>query len=242
MNRTTLLSCTSSEIEVQLLEDAKDFFVQGRCIVVNTGMQAAVVDGDPPKSLPTFHSTVLVDTVIRQAESIILLRVHDGATARNLTQEPRWAKLGDILAEATGNPAAFPTSIPLWRGPQSPAGYVHMDAAAILSDEEAPSKDLEKFRVQVNLWYAPAGTDCAIHNDHNFIEVHTQVLGYGRMQKFHKRDHASLYEDLYMAPGYTTPQPFCSLQPDGSFRYPWHQYFADTDSVWLAVEYHRETN
>ncbi|MDX3376575.1 hypothetical protein PV390_19455 [Streptomyces sp. ME02-6991-2A] len=28
---------------------------------------------------------------------------------------------------------------------------------------------------------------------------------------------------------------------DGSFQYPWHQYRADTDCVWLAVEYHRVT-
>ncbi|MET9292553.1 hypothetical protein [Streptomyces sp. NPDC003077] len=241
MNRTTPLSCGTSEIDVHLLEDAEDFLVQGRRIVVNTGTRPALVDGDPAKPLPPFHSTVLVDTVIRRAESVVLLRVHDGALAHRTTREPGWATLGDILAETTGNPDAFPAGIPLWRGPQSPAGHVLMDAAAVLGGDEAPARNPERFRVQVNLWFAPAGTDCAIHNEHGFIEVHTQVLGNGRMQKFRERDHKSLYEDLYMAPGYTTPQPFCSLQPDGSFRYPWHQYYADTDSVWLAVEYHRET-
>jgi hypothetical protein len=64
------------------------------------------------------------------------------------------------------------------------------------------------------------------------------VHGLGRIQKFTAQDHGTLYEDLRMSPGYTTPDPFCDIAPDGSYRYPWHQYYADTDCVWLAVEYH----
>ncbi|WP_197084995.1 hypothetical protein [Saccharothrix sp. ST-888] len=91
--------------------------------------------------------------------------------------------------------------------------------------------------VKVNLWFAPAGTDCRIHNLHEFLEVHTQVHGIGRMQKFRAQDHGTLYEDAPLAPG-STHEPFCVTGPDGTYRYPWHQYRADTDCVWLAVEYH----
>jgi hypothetical protein len=41
-----------------------------------------------------------------------------------------------------------------------------------------------------------------------------------------------------MGPGYTTPDPFCGTAPDGTFDYPWHQYRAESDCVWLAIEYH----
>lgn len=89
----------------------------------------------------------------------------------------------------------------------------------------------------MNLWFAPAGTDCGLHDRHPFLEVHTQVQGTGRMQTFRAEDHATLRQDVLMSPGHTH-DPFCDLGPDGAFRYPWHQYRADTDSLWLAVEYH----
>jgi hypothetical protein len=86
--------------------------------------------------------------------------------------------------------------------------------------------------VNVNLWFASSGTDCGIHNRHSFIEVHTQIMGIGRMQKFAANDQSTLFEDIYMAPG-TTHEPFCGKD----YLYPWHQYYADTDCIWLAVEY-----
>jgi hypothetical protein len=83
-----------------------------------------------------------------------------------------------------------------------------------------------------NFWFAAAGTDCGIHNEHDFLEIHTQIWGTGHMQKFHQKDATTMYQDIVMTPGFTH-QPFC----DESHVYPWHRYFADTDCVWLAVEY-----
>jgi hypothetical protein len=87
--------------------------------------------------------------------------------------------------------------------------------------------------IEFNLWYAAAGTDCGIHNEHDFRELHTQIFGVGRMQKFHKNNRDSLYQEVFMSPGYTH-YPF--YDEDG--KYPWHQYLADTDCVWLATEFH----
>jgi hypothetical protein len=103
------------------------------------------------------------------------------------------------------------------------------------SDQEVEKR---KFSVQVNLWFAPAHTNCFIHNQHNFMEIHTQVFGNGRMQKFHKQDYSTIYEDIQMSPGYTTAQPFCNLDDDSKYIYPWHQYYADNDCIWMAIEYH----
>jgi len=95
------------------------------------------------------------------------------------------------------------------------------------------------FAVRINLWFSPAGSDCGIHRRHDFLEVHTQISGLGHMEKFHTDHHGSLYEDQPMAPGTTNPVPFCSSTDGSTFHYPWHQYRAETDCVWLAVEYHR---
>lgn len=85
--------------------------------------------------------------------------------------------------------------------------------------------------IEFNLWYAAAGTPCGIHNEHKFRELHTQIFGIGRMQKFHGKDNDSNYQDIFMSPGYTH-EPFYNEDS----IYPWHQYWADTDCIWLAIE------
>ncbi|HEY5704500.1 MAG TPA: hypothetical protein VIS96_02885 [Terrimicrobiaceae bacterium] len=41
-----------------------------------------------------------------------------------------------------------------------------------------------------------------------------------------------------MSAGYTTTVPFCEVKGPRTFVYLWHQYYADTDCIWMAVEYH----
>lgn len=76
-----------------------------------------------------------------------------------------------------------------------------------------------------------------LHKDHPFCpvpgfrEVHTQIIGYGKMQQCRERDLATLYLEEPMAPG-TTHRPM--YDEDGN--YPWHQYETITPSIFLAVE------
>lgn len=88
----------------------------------------------------------------------------------------------------------------------------------------------------MNLWFAPAGTQCLIHNSHPFLEYHVQIAGLGSMQKFRSDSAASLYEEQGLVPG--AGHGLYPVQPDGTggYRYPWHQYVAHTDCLWLAVE------
>jgi hypothetical protein len=71
-----------------------------------------------------------------------------------------------------------------------------------------------------------------------FIEIHSQLYGHGRMQTFHCQNAVTLCEDKLMSPGYTTQVSFCTVQDADHFVYPWHQYFANTDCIWLGLEYH----
>jgi hypothetical protein len=102
---------------------------------------------------------------------------------------------------------------------------------------EVPEPEsVEHFSFKLNLWYAPPFTDCFIHTGHKFLEVHTQIHGTGRMQKFREQNASTLFEEVWMTPGFTH-ESFAIAEGD-SWRYPWHRYYSDTDCIWLAIELH----
>jgi hypothetical protein len=76
-----------------------------------------------------------------------------------------------------------------------------------------------------------------LHKDHDFCpvpgyrEVHTQIVGIGKMQQCRAQDLSSLYFEELMAPG-NTHRPM--YDQDGN--YPWHQYETITPSIFLAIE------
>ena len=76
-----------------------------------------------------------------------------------------------------------------------------------------------------------------LHRDHAFCpvpgfrEVHTQIIGVGKMQQCREQDIETLYLEEPMAPG-ATHRPMY----DSSGNYPWHQFETITPSVFMAVE------
>ena len=76
-----------------------------------------------------------------------------------------------------------------------------------------------------------------LHRDHAFCpvpgfrEVHTQIIGFGKMQQCREQDVDTLYLEEPMAPG-TTHRPMY----DAEGNYPWHQFETITPSVFMAVE------
>ena len=76
-----------------------------------------------------------------------------------------------------------------------------------------------------------------LHRDHAFCpvpgfrEVHTQIMGFGKMQQCREKDVATLYLEEPMAPG-TTHRPMY----DAEGNYPWHQFETITPSIFMAVE------
>lgn len=240
------LDLGGSFVATTVVAGAAEHHVGGRAIVVNCAPGDAWVAESPRRPIPPLTSTIVTDTTIEGAELLVVLRTDDekGDRIAGITREPGWALLGELLGDRIGDGPGttgglpFDKGIPLSRGSQDTIGRVEFDPALVLREPPAAGAP-DTFDVRLNLWFAPAGTDCFIHNRHDFIEVHTQVAGLGRMQKFREQDHTTLYQDLPMSPGYTTPDPFCSLGPDDTYVYPWHQYRADTDCVWLAIEYHR---
>ncbi|MBP2412451.1 hypothetical protein JOF48_001250 [Arthrobacter stackebrandtii] len=208
-----------------VLRDVQQYEVAGPVVVVNLASSDALVGHGQSSALPTFSSTVLYGGTITGA----LLAVLSLETIPNAEQIARDLGWVDFYGGRPGHPV-------LLRSAQHTIGTVQLDPAVVLRQPGLEPGE-KSFAVKANLWFSPAGTDCGIHNRHDFIEVHTQIAGLGHMQKFTSPEHATLYEDQQLSPGNTNPVPFC-LEREGTFVYPWHQYRADTDCIWLALEYH----
>jgi hypothetical protein len=238
-NAVKKLNFSGMHIHAELVEPVENYHIQERTIVINPHMANVYVGGELRKPIPPMSSTILEDTCIEQAASLILLQVKEEANIGNIILEPGWNLYGNLVKKMPGKDKSlpYPKNTPLWRSPQDDAGIITFDPSVILGQATAPQGQ-QAFQIKVNLWFAPSKTSCFIHNQHDFIEIHTQVYGFGRMQKFRAQDYNTLYEDILMSPGYTTPVPFCNVGPNTTFIYPWHQYYADTDCIWLAIEYH----
>ena len=76
-----------------------------------------------------------------------------------------------------------------------------------------------------------------LHREHAFCpvpgfrEVHTQIVGFGKMQQCREKNLSTLYLEEPMAPGMTHRPMY-----DGMGHYPWHQFETITPSIFMAVE------
>lgn len=80
-------------------------------------------------------------------------------------------------------------------------------------------------------WYCGENFSCGIHNEHDFFELHTQILGQGEMQKFNNKDEKTIFYREQLSPG-KTHKPFFTAEQ----KYPYHQYKSISKCVWLAIE------
>ena len=67
--------------------------------------------------------------------------------------------------------------------------------------------------------------------DKMYKEVHTQIVGFGKMQQCLERDIHTLYLEEPLAPGATHKPMY-----DEKGNYPWHQYETITPGIFMAIE------
>lgn len=221
-------------IKTTHLTNAENYYIKNRTIVVNLGNEKAYIAENPEKYLNPRTSTTLQDITIKSGDSLLLIEITNSLNIGGIILESGWNLYGDI-------DPGFPKTDPLWKSPQYEIGTVEFDPYFVTGVTDQPKpENLKKYKVKVNLWFAPACSNCGIHIKHmepDFLEVHTQIYGIGRMQKFHTDSFDALYEDVIMPPG-DTHIPFASVGEDGQFVYPWHQYYSDNDCIWMANEFH----
>ncbi|MCY4151616.1 MAG: hypothetical protein OXE94_05200 [Aestuariivita sp.] len=278
----------------------KDIFDDGKTladndtIVTSLGSSYATVF-DPTyqaegisKSIPPRQATVIrASTAVRKAtvdetpaggstDGPVHLAFIRTASPRNianaLADSDRW--------QSYTKAGCWPSGVgpyPLWMSTRAEMTNLNLSFNPWTAANQATpdGKGNANFSVNSNIWWLPSMSDAAVHHCHykNFIEVHTQLLGLGRMQKFNDQtsrvtdcskagtyplgtnnpvpsasyyavpgissnDSAfgpGLYEEYRLAPGETNV-PFPYVDDDMNFIYPWHQYYADTDCLWVVWE------
>jgi hypothetical protein len=225
-NQRRSLSFSNGWIESQLVTAARDLPVED-AIVVNLSTTALQYSaGGDSGAIHPWKSTVLRYCTVKSGERLALLQVRQRTNLGGVALA--WDWYGRRYPQ-------FPRDTPLYISPQDEIGDAQLDPVAPFAPTASASP--RHYRVKLNLWYTPEGTDCGIHTGHQFLEVHTQVLGTGHMQKFRENKADLLYEDVTMPPGFTH-DPFFRFDGDGTFSYPWHRYYADTDCIWMAIELH----
>ena len=229
-NQRRSLSFSNDWIESVLVSAVHEMPVED-AIVVNLSTTALHyrAGADHGAILP-WKSAMLRHCTIESAESAALLHVRQRTNLGGVALGWEW--YGHRNAQ-------FPRGTPLYISSQDDIGNIDLDplTAFSRSSPASVSASPRRYRLKLNLWYTPEETDCGIHTGHQFLEVHTQVLGTGHMQKFRENNAGMLYEDVLMPVGFTH-DPFFAVAGDRTFSYPWHRYYAETDCVWMAIELH----
>lgn len=226
-NVTRDLAFADDFIAATLVDNPRNYRVEDG-IVVNLTPEPLMTGGDVPAIVPAWKSTMLRGGVVTKGDRIAVLKVRKATNLGGVVFRG-WDWLGNRIS-------SFPRDTPLYISAQDSVGSVTTDPY-VFTNERRVGQQEQQFEVKLNLWWSPGDTDCFIHNEHPFLEVHTQIHGIGRMQKFSARTQDAMYEDVIMPEGYTH-DPFCRVAGPNKWEYPYHRYYADTDSVWLAIELH----
>ena len=227
-NQRRPLSFSNDWVESVLVSSAREMPVEDAIVVNLSTTDLRYRVGADHGTIPPWKSAMLRQCTVESGETVALLRIRQRTNLGGVALGWDWY--------GKRNPQ-FPRGTPLYISSQDDIGDVQLDPIPAFTHEPVASPSPRRYRLKLNLWYTPEQTDCGIHTGHRFLEVHTQILGTGHMQKFRENHAETLYEDVTMPPGYTH-DPFFTVANDRSFTYPWHRYFADTDCVWMAIELH----
>lgn len=225
------LSFSDSHIDAKWVTNIEDYSVNQRTVISNVGEEDAIIVGANQKAVEPRTSILVENVTIKQADSLVLNSIKEPAEIGGIVSGSQWDIAGNVIPQ-------YPTDIPLWKSTQDSVGLIEADPKVLTAEMERPRPGKkETFEVKVNLWFATGNTNCSIHKAHDFLEVHSQIYGIGRMQKFYEQSPDTLYEDVILGPG-QTHIPFPVISEEDEFVYPWHQYYADTDTIWMAIEFH----
>ncbi|WP_170417154.1 hypothetical protein [Ruegeria atlantica] len=195
---------------VQHITDEDRITVEGRAIVLNLGERGLSVED---QTVAPLSSVIVQDSTLNGVERAVIVRgfdAHADDTELFARVKATWPSAFDVRQE------------------ERLRGVSHYMSPKV-------------FVGNVGLTMYHSGSvplNVGLHKDHPFCpvpgfrEVHTQIVGFGKMQQCRERDVETLYLEEFMAPG-TTHKPMY----DAEGNYPWHQYETITPSIFMAVEF-----
>jgi hypothetical protein len=194
---------------LELVEDEQRLPVLSKTIVVNLSVNPITIE---KQKLAEFQSNYVMGTDLVNVDQAILIR--------NLRPDLSEQELCDQVGECW--PSAYQV-----RKEERLRNVGHY-----MSPKEWVGQQGFTF-----YYSATVPLNVGLHRDHSFCpvpgyrEVHTQIVGLGKMQQCLSKDLSSLYFEELMAPG-NTHRPMYNQNSE----YPWHQYETITPSVFLAIE------
>ena len=194
---------------IRIIADEPSYEVSGKVILLNLS--------DTPirireQSLASLQSVVVADVNVQDvSHAVVIERFSDYADEDALFAEVKatWPSAFDVRQEERLRGISHYMSPKIWVGQYGFTVY-HSGSVPL---------------------------NVGLHQEHAFCpvpgfrEVHTQIVGFGKMQQCRERDVNTLYLEEPMAPG-TTHRPMY----DAEGNYPWHQFETITPSIFMAVE------
>ena len=194
---------------VRLLKDEASFQIFERSILLNLAEKPIRVQD---QKIDYLNSAILTNTSVQAAEYCVIIERFDEHSDQNsLFEEVRktWPSAWDVRKEARLKGVSHYMSPKVWVGQLGLSMY-HSASVPL-------NVGLHKFH-----------DFCPVPG---FREVHTQIVGFGKMQQCIEQDLQTLYLEEPMAPG-STHRPMYDAQGN----YPWHQYETITPSIFMAAE------
>ena len=194
---------------VKVVQDAAEHEIGDRAIVLNLSDQPLKIR---KQALAPLQSVIVAQTPIRDvARAVLIERFAEYADQKALfaAVKRRWPLAYDVRKE---------------------------DRLKGVSHYLSPKVGVGNIRLSM-YHSGSVPLNVGLHRDHPFCpvpgfrEVHTQIIGFGKMQQFREKDLSTLYLEEPMAPG-ATHRPMYDAAGD----YPWHQYETITPSIFMAVE------
>ena len=194
---------------VCLIENEATYDVLGKAIVLNLSETPIQIR---EQTLAHLQSVIVADvTLANLSHAVIIGRIDNHPDELALMEQVRatWPSAFDVRGEERLRGISHYMSKKVWRGQ---FGFTMYHSGS----------------VPLNV---------GLHKDHDFCpvpgfrEVHTQIMGFGKMQQCREKDVSTLYLEEPMAPG-TTHRPMY----DAEGNFPWHQFETITPSIFMAVE------
>ena len=194
---------------VRLVKDEASFQIFERSILLNLAEKPIRVQD---QKIDYLNSAILTNTSVQAAEYCVIIERFDERSDQNsLFEEVRktWPSAWDVRKEARLKGVSHYMSPKVWVGQLGLSMY-HSASVPL-------NVGLHKFH-----------DFCPVPG---FREVHTQIVGFGKMQQCIEQDLQTLYLEEPMAPG-STHRPMYDAQGN----YPGHQYETITPSIFMAAE------
>lgn len=203
------LSIAEPFFTVKVLRKEAEYRVGNACILVNVSERPIRIE---KQQLPELESRIVMNTTICDVDMAVVVE--------------RFADYPDseaLFAEVTKK---WPLAYEVRREERLKGKLHYLSPKALIEN------------VFLSMYHtAGVPLNVGLHKKHihhgevPVKEVHTQIVGFGRMQQCREKDMATLYMEDSMAPGVTH-----HIMYDGDSSYPWHQYETTTPGIVMAIE------